>query len=267
LALRKYKRPTADAPLSPAANAKPVEQAPDAVKPAPLPQQSTAQSSPTPSPTPTPPPPSSDLLSLKAQLEMLRQAQGQRAAQADAEHIKSLASNPIEKQIDAIPDLSLAKKAYLRQRPFALSRPDLLRDAHIATLQLGLPDDSMGYFNFLDTALMHFGDFAFHSSPTEATAEAATPQPIPTPTPAPMPQQSTQPPAPTLDDSYSPHIASAPVLRSEYAGSMPPPEASGRVTLSAEERSIAAATGISEVEYAKNKLKLLQMKKAGLIRY
>jgi hypothetical protein len=48
---------------------------------------------------------------------------------------------------------------------------------------------------------------------------------------------------------------------------MPPPDASGsRVTLSAEERSIAAATGILEVEYAKNKLKLLQMKQAGLIR-
>jgi hypothetical protein len=47
---------------------------------------------------------------------------------------------------------------------------------------------------------------------------------------------------------------------------MPPPEVSGRVTLSQEERSIAAATGISEIEYAKNKLKLLQMKKAGIIR-
>jgi hypothetical protein len=58
----------------------------------------------------------------------------------------------------------------LRQRPFALSRPDLLRDAHIAALQLGLPDDSLPYFNFLDTALMHFGNFAFHSTPTEATA-------------------------------------------------------------------------------------------------
>jgi len=47
---------------------------------------------------------------------------------------------------------------------------------------------------------------------------------------------------------------------------MPPAEASGRVTLSAEERSIAAATSITEIEYAKNKLKLQQMKKAGLIR-
>jgi len=181
-------------------------------------------------------------------LETLRQAQVQRAAQADAEHIKGLASTPVEKQIDAIPDLSLAKKAYLRQRPFALSRPDLLRDAHIAALQLGLPDDSLPYFNFLDTALMHFGNFAFHSTPTEATAEAATPQPIPTP---PMPQQLTQPPAPTLDDSYSPHIASAPVSRSEYAGSLPPDASGSRVTLSAEERSIAAATAFPKLSMPK----------------
>jgi hypothetical protein len=60
--------------------------------------------------------------------------------------------------------------------------------------------------------------------------------------------------------------ASAPPSRSEYAGSMPPPEASGRVTLSAAEREAAALAGVSEVVYAKNKLKLLQMKKQGLIR-
>jgi hypothetical protein len=48
---------------------------------------------------------------------------------------------------------------------------------------------------------------------------------------------------------------------------LPPPDASNsRVTLSAAEREVAALAGVDEVTYAKNKLKLQQMKKAGLIR-
>ena len=274
MAMRRYKKRSTGAdtaPLSAAAHATERQDTADAVKPAPLPPAANAVplESTTPSPTS-----SDDLLSLKAQLDLLRQAGQQRQAgsqgasaataaphpSADAERIASLASNPIEAQIDAIPELSLAKKSYLRQRPFALSRPDLLRDAHVAALQLGLPDDSLPYFQFMDAALMHFGNFGFTSPPPQTAPTTETPTPIPTPAPAPMPQ------APDHDGSYAPHIASAPPSRSEYAGSMPAPGASGRVTLSAEERQVAAATGISEVEYAKNKLKLLQMKKAGLIR-
>jgi phage I-like protein len=37
------------------------------------------------------------------------------------------------------------------------------------------------------------------------------------------------------------------------------------VNLSAEEREVARSSGISEVEYAKNKLKLMRMKAAGEI--
>jgi len=120
----------------------------------------------------------------------------------------------------------------------------------------------------MDAALQTYANIPFTTPPTASPAtETPTPTRQPTqPRPASMPQ-ATQPLAPERDDDYAPHIASAPPSRSEYAGSMPPPGASNsRVTLSAQEREMAALSGVSEVEYAKNKLKLMQMKKAGLIR-
>jgi hypothetical protein len=154
----------------------------------------------------------------------------------------------------------VAQRAFLRERPYALARPDILAWAHNYSQNYGVPV-------VLDHVLHQYGNIAFTTPPTASPAtetQVTTPQPSPEPVPS-MPQ-ATQPPAPERDDNCAPHIASAPPSRSEYAGSMPPPEVSGRVTLSQEERSIAAATGISEIEYAKNKLKLLQMKKAGIIR-
>src|SRR5262249_47438075 len=248
----------------------------DAVEPAPLPQAANAVPL-EPSVTPLPPsaqsPSSSpDLLSLKDQLDVLRRAGQQRQAEsqstapvtpqphADAEALKSFASNPIEQQLNALPNLSVAQRAYLRERPHALARPDILAWAHNFAQYHGVPVDSPTYFQVMDQALHQYGNIAFTTPPTATETQAPTPQPTPTPMP-----QAPQPPAPERDDDYAPHIASAPPSRSEYAGSMPP-EASGRVTLSGEERSIAAATGCSEIEYAKNKLKLMQMKKAGLIK-
>ena len=173
----------------------------------------------------------------------------------------------LEQKLDALPHLSVAQKAFLRERPHAPARPDILAWAHNYAQHNGVPLDSPGYFYLMDQALQQYGNIAFTTPSTASPAteiQAPSPQPNPEPTPAPMPQ-ATQPPAPERDDDYAPHFTSAPPSRSEYAGSMPA-EISGRVTLSQEERSIAAATGISEIEYAKNKLKLLQMKKAGIIR-
>src|SRR5262245_32242296 len=125
-------------------------------------------------------------------------------------------------------------------------------------VQNGIQIDTPGYFQVLDYALASMGNIPFTTPAPSPAASPATAPPEPE-TAKPMPQSPS-------DDSYAPHIASAPPSRSEYAGSMPPAEASARVTLSAAEREVAALAGVDEVTYAKNKLKLLQMKKAGLIR-
>jgi hypothetical protein len=285
MALRKYKRAgrtntRATRPLSTAANAKPREQGADAVEPASLPQAVNAvpleSATPPPSPTPSQPTPSphssSDTLSLKDQLDLLRRAGQQRQAESHEATAapappQSFASTPLEAQLDAIPNLSVAQRAYLRERPYALARPDILSWGHNFAQYYGVPVDSPAYFQVLDEALHQYGNIAFTTPATASPAtETQASAPTPQPTPAPMPQ-APQPPAPDRDDDSAPHFVSAPPSRSEYAGSVPPPDvAAGRVTLTPEERSVAAATGISEVVYAKNKLKLQQMKKAGLIK-
>ena len=73
----------------------------------------------------------------------------------------------------------------------------------------------------------------------------------------------TKPPAPNI---MPPNRTPRPISRGEYTPIMGPTTSLNRVTLSAEERALAAASAISEVKYARNKLKLQQMKKAGLIR-
>jgi hypothetical protein len=60
---------------------------------------------------------------------------------------------------------------------------------------------------------------------------------------------------------------SAPVSREgavSYSGSRPP-DSPTSVRLSRDEREIARASGMTEVEYAKNKIRLAQLKKAGLV--
>ena len=240
MALRKYRRTGhtntgATRPLSTAAKAKPREEGADAVKPAALPQAANAVplENPTPSPAPSPPPastPSSppDQLSLKDQLGVLRRADQQRQAQsppplpaatahphADAEQLKSLASTSLEAQLDALPHLSVLQRSFLRERPYALARPDILAWAHNYAHHNGVPVDSPTYFQVLDHVLHQYGNIAFTTPPTASPAtetQVPSPQPNPEPTPAPMPQ-ATQPPAPERDDDYAPHFTSAPPSR------------------------------------------------------
>ena len=253
MAWRKYRRRVSGvepSPLSEAAHATPAGTTPQGPEQRPLDAPAPpAQEQVTPQAAPS----DHAAMSLKDQLNVMQQNR----ANADGLHIAGQASTPLEQQLEQIPGLSVMQRAYLRERPYALTRPDILSAAHLCAQQNGIAVDSPAYFQVMDYALQDFGNIPFTTPPAASpAAEAPAPAPATQPRPAPMP-----------DDSYAAHIASAPPSRSEYAGSMPPPDASNsRVTLSAPEREVAALSGVTEVEYAKNKLKLLNMKKAGIIR-
>jgi hypothetical protein len=274
MALRKYKRRTAgveQSALSEAADTKPAEATPPPVTtPKPPAQEpvSAAQADPvleSPSSAPTPqaaPSANEAAMSFKMQLEQMRQGQQQRTS-ADAAHIAAMASTPIEQQLDRLPNLSVLQKAYLRERPFALNRLDVLTQAHHWSLDNQIPVDSPQYFQVMDQALQTHANIPFTTPPT-ATPVACT-DTAPRESENPMPQQHTaQSPQPEADE-YNPAIHSAPVSRGDY-GPLGQTASSNRVTLSAEERDICARSGLKEVDYARNKLKLTQMKKAGLVR-
>ena len=90
------------------------------------------------------------------------------------------------------------------------------------------------------------------------TAQAEAQQPTPEffrPPPPPLPQPQAQTRA---------ALTSAPVSREVPSGNRIPSIPS-RINLSAEERQIAAASGISDKQYAENKIRMMRMKQTGEI--
>src|SRR5262245_56665641 len=183
MALRKYRKRTgsmanasAAAPVSTAASVTPEDHPPPETKP--LPEPKPAPVAPEDNRTPHE---TSDAYSLKAQLGQLRSHAQQQ--QSEAERLKAQASIPLQQQIDQMPDLSLAQRAWPRQRPHALSRPDILGPWHQTALHSGIAPASPQYFQYLDSALHQLGNLAFHSPPPVA-AQADNPpaqraQPMP----------------------------------------------------------------------------------------
>src|SRR5262245_22380491 len=174
MALRKYRKRTgsmanasAAAPVSTAASVTPEDHPPPETKPLPEPQPAPVAPEDNRTPHET-----SDAYSLKAQLGQLRNHAQQQ--QSEAERLKAQASVPLEQQIDQMPDLTVAQRAWLRQRPHALTRPDILGHAHQTALHFGIAPDTPQYFHYLDSALHQLGNFAFHSPPL-TTAQADNP--------------------------------------------------------------------------------------------
>ena len=59
---------------------------------------------------------------------------------------------------------------------------------------------------------------------------------------------------------------SAPPSRGDHGHAIEPEPTTGSIRLSAEQRDMAARSGISETEYAKQLLKMQKMQKSGLIK-
>jgi hypothetical protein len=165
--------------------------------------------------------------------------------------------------INAIPNLSAAQRQWLAAHPHALHRFDLLHAAHQMAQAHGIAPDSGDYFRVLESALHHYGHL-----PTQHTQAQPAPAPAP-PVPPPMPEPEhavhvdvSEPEEPPMS-----HYA-APVSRGSehYAMSGEHEPSAGRITLSKAEREHAAAAGVSEEIYAQNKLKMLKMKKANVIK-
>jgi len=165
---------------------------------------------------------------LKRQIEAINQAETMRQQAA----IAQLAANE-------------RRQAWLEATPGAKKNRAALGAFHHAALDAGLVDCSPSYFEFLESQLA-----ALHTQPAAALAQelqerAAQPAPEPTPT-------KTRPMG---------GIVSAPVSRDV-------PNAMGRrtpakITLTPAEVDHAKVSGITPEEYARQKLRLAQMRASG----
>jgi hypothetical protein len=144
--------------------------------------------------------------------------------------------------------LTPANEQFLIDHPEMIDHDQLTAYATQQALASGIEHDSDNFRHAVkqnfDTAMRHLKAQAEHESPTP---EFFAPPPKPTPEPA----------------SVKSALFSAPsrqISNGDRNLSLP-----SRVSLSAEERQIAAASGISDKQYAENKLRMMRMKQTGEI--
>ena len=121
---------------------------------------------------------------------------------------------------------------------------DALHELHEQALGSGLVDTSPAYFQFLDHELSRLQ--SHHPAPTHLVEEMQTRAEQTRPSEPPQPSRGP--------------IVSAPVSRdhTSYGGN-----SQRRITLSAQQAEMAKLAGISEIEYAKQLLRLEEMKRNG----
>jgi hypothetical protein len=141
--------------------------------------------------------------------------------------------------------LSDEDATYLQARPAMVQYPMITKAAYAATLQAGIERDSP------DFAAAMEGNFASLLNRAQAR-----------PAPAATPEFFRPPPAPSPARAEPSAMYSAPVSRQAPSGSLREPSPR-QLKLSPEERQIAAASGISDVQYAQNKLRMLRERAAG----
>src|SRR5262249_17624349 len=134
------------------------------------------------------------------------------------------------------------RRSWLAANPKAQQNINALGPMHHAALQAGLLDASDEYFEFMQSQLA--------ALPAETSDMPTQPTPKFSAPPAAKPPASNK------------VIVSAPVSRDIPSVSSGKRDSS-RVTLSLEEQQIAKASGISLQEYAKQKLRLAQMRASG----
>lgn len=147
--------------------------------------------------------------------------------------------NPtIEQHIDSVPNLLASERSWLKAHPDAITdarKNARMQAAHFDAEDAGYPRGSNQYFHFMEEKLGY------------------------------------RKPEPTMDeeDDFEPErtpVVAAPVSRDAPSPSSGKPVNGNRITLTPEQREIAKMSGISDIEYARQFLKLNEHKRNGMYR-
>jgi hypothetical protein len=150
---------------------------------------------------------------------------------------------------------------WLMVNPHHLGNPALIHAAAQIAAQRGIPRNDPQFLQFVGQLLdQHYA---------AQTQAAPAPPPI-SPPPAPPPvahvdiEQSDHGAEP--EEPIPSHHVSAPVSHGDSGHSVEPEPTQSSIRLTAEQRDIAQRSGISDVEYAKQLLRMQKMQKSGLIK-
>jgi hypothetical protein len=145
---------------------------------------------------------------------------------------------------------------------------NVLKGAHGIALERGVKEDSPEYFGFLHSLLNQQAA----ASPPPHAAPAPPPPPTP-PVHEPMPPppmthidlEKVESPEGEPETTHMSAIYGAPVSRGDHGHAIEPEPTMGTIKLSPQEREIARMSGGEEL-YARNKLKMMKLKKASVIK-
>jgi hypothetical protein len=169
--------------------------------------------------------------------------------------------------IDQVPNLSAAQRQWLHMNPHGVYRFDLLHGAHTIAQQRNIAVDSPEYFHFLSAMLNTYGHLPPQQPAQMQPAPASPMPPMPAHTHIDVEKVESPESEPEQESVAVHHMAPVSHDSGHYAasGEYEPGDGS-RVTLSKAEREHAEAAHVSVEEYAKQKLKMLKLKKAKVIR-
>jgi hypothetical protein len=161
------------------------------------------------------------------------------------------------------PKLSERKRALVEANPHLLQCVNLLGQLHGQLMQMNVPDDSPEYeeklTRLLNSAGIHVNKPGAPAADLPPPPARAADEPFSIPQP---PRSEPMPPSAPAEPAGPP--VSAPVSRGAQSYTSRAATIPSQVTLSPQEREMAKLSGISETQYAANKLRLLQAKAAGM---
>jgi hypothetical protein len=178
---------------------------------------------------------------------------------------RAYASDPLNAYLDQhFSGATPHERQWLKANPRYLQNPMLTHHAAMIALQRGVPRHSPEFLQFIG-ALLDQHHAAMQAPPAPMHAPAPPPPP-----PHQIDLEAEHEADHDDDEPEGDHTAarySAPVSRGEAGHSIEPETTSpSQVRLTSEQREAAHAAGISEIEYAKQFLKMGRMRKAGLIK-
>jgi hypothetical protein len=166
----------------------------------------------------------------------------------------------------AFPGSMPHERQWLRERQHYLANPMLVHQAAKIAFDRGIPRQDPQFLQFVGQLLDQ------HHAAMQAQAAPAPTPPVPPPMPPPAHmhvdvEKTESPEDEPESEQMAVHHVSAPVSRGaeHYSGDYEPGSDS-RVHLSKAEREHAEAAGVSVEEYGRQKLRMMKMKKAKLIR-
>jgi hypothetical protein len=190
-------------------------------------------------------------LALKRQYEQI-----QRAQQIQQQHAQRLQPPQTREQwvaaLMAQSGTTQAEAEFLLDHPQMMHSPKIMQRTMADIQAAGVQrDDSPEYFQAVESTFNRHLKRKQQKAAAKAAAEPVPEYFQPTPAPPEQPEQAAS------------SIYSAPVSRQAGGGNYQPSPSS--IRLSREEQEAARMAGISDTEYARNKLKMLRMQQAGQI--